>query len=282
MVTMLKHAFMIIAHNQFDILEKLIKLLDDERNDLYIHIDKKVKGFDFNKFNSLPKKSKIYFVPRIKVTWGGFSQIKCEMILLKEAVRLCGYAYYHLLSGVDLPIKTNNQIHEFFNKNYGTEFIHFAENSKCYYEQRVAKYHLLQEYIGLSRLKFINYFTKAAEKLILHGQKLININRLKHSQFQLKYGSNWFSITHDMAQYVLRNRKWIEKYFSYSQCADELFMQTLAYNSDFKKKLRPNVEDGSYLSNMRYIDWNRGKPYVWKVDDYNTLFGLTILICKEI
>ena len=42
-----KHAYLIIAHVDFSILEKTIKLLDDENNDFYIHIDKKVKNFDF-------------------------------------------------------------------------------------------------------------------------------------------------------------------------------------------------------------------------------------------
>lgn len=36
-----KHAYLIMAHNEFDILEKQLILLDDYRNDIYIHIDKK-------------------------------------------------------------------------------------------------------------------------------------------------------------------------------------------------------------------------------------------------
>lgn len=43
-----KHAYLIMAHNEFDILEKQLRLLDDYRNDIYIHIDKKVKQFNFN------------------------------------------------------------------------------------------------------------------------------------------------------------------------------------------------------------------------------------------
>lgn len=38
----MKFAYLIIAHTRFDQVEKLLKLLDDERNDLYIHIDQKV------------------------------------------------------------------------------------------------------------------------------------------------------------------------------------------------------------------------------------------------
>lgn len=42
MNTVPKHAYLIIAHNEFDLLQKLISVLDDERNDIFIHIDKKV------------------------------------------------------------------------------------------------------------------------------------------------------------------------------------------------------------------------------------------------
>lgn len=80
------HAFMIIAHNQFELLKKLILALDDERNDIFVHIDAKVKDFDFDSFKSLTKFSEIHFTDRINVTWGDFSQVKAEMILLKAAV----------------------------------------------------------------------------------------------------------------------------------------------------------------------------------------------------
>ena len=64
-----KHAYLIIAHNQFSLLTKLLKCLDDERNDIYIHIDKKVKeNLDF--LNNICIKSNIKLVKRIKVTWG--------------------------------------------------------------------------------------------------------------------------------------------------------------------------------------------------------------------
>lgn len=33
------HAYLIIAHEQFDLLESLLKCIDDARNDIYIHID---------------------------------------------------------------------------------------------------------------------------------------------------------------------------------------------------------------------------------------------------
>ena len=64
---MRKHAYMIIAHNQFDLLEKTIHILDDERNDFYIHIDAKVSDFDYDRFRSLTKYSSVKFVPSVNV-----------------------------------------------------------------------------------------------------------------------------------------------------------------------------------------------------------------------
>lgn len=39
---MKKHAYLIMAHNNWKILEKLLILLDDKRNDIYLHIDLKL------------------------------------------------------------------------------------------------------------------------------------------------------------------------------------------------------------------------------------------------
>ena len=71
-----------MAHNEFEILEKLLILLDDSRNDIYLHIDKKVKNFDFDHFNNIVKKAKLTFTKRMDVRWGSNQQIKCTIMLL--------------------------------------------------------------------------------------------------------------------------------------------------------------------------------------------------------
>jgi hypothetical protein len=100
---MQKHAYMIIAHNEFDLLEILVRLLDDPRNDIYVHIDAKVKDFDFKSFQALTQYSRLRFTPRrISATWGDFSLVNTELLLLQTAVAgedpAQPYAYYHLIS----------------------------------------------------------------------------------------------------------------------------------------------------------------------------------------
>ena len=68
-----KHAYLIMAYNQFYILEKLLQLIDDERNDIFIHIDEKVEIFDFNYFKNLVKKSNIFFFFFYDIRWADIS-----------------------------------------------------------------------------------------------------------------------------------------------------------------------------------------------------------------
>ena len=39
----MKHAFLILTHNEFRVLQALVSRLDDERNDIFVHFDKNVK-----------------------------------------------------------------------------------------------------------------------------------------------------------------------------------------------------------------------------------------------
>lgn len=274
-----KHAYLIIAHNNFDILEKLIKLLDNCKNDIYIHIDKKVNNFDFDFYKKLVRKSNIFFTSRISVNWGGFSQVKCELILLKAAIKH-GYDYYHLLSGVDLPLKTQDEIHHFFDQNEGINFVHFASDDIGGVTDRIAKYHLFQEY-KRSVNKIFKIILFCCDFLFKFTQKVFNIDRLKKSDFVLKYGSNWFSITDELARAIVDNENWIKKYFSYSKCADELFLQTFIFNSKFKSYLPNSYTSGDYINCMRKIDWNRGKPYTWRINDFDELLNSSYMFARK-
>ena len=110
---MKKNAYLILVHQNTYSLEVLLKLLDDEQNDFFIHVDKKFNNFDYQKYSNMISKSSIYYLKddnRVDVVWGGYQQIEAEYELLKEATNTGNYAYYHLLSGQDLPLKSNKYI----------------------------------------------------------------------------------------------------------------------------------------------------------------------------
>ena len=104
------HAYLIIAHDQFDLLESLLKCIDDERNDIYIHIDSHSK-LDIGRIQNVLQNSRVEFVPRIHIRWGGFDMVRCEYELLEAAFESGRkYDYVRLISGADLPLKNQDEI----------------------------------------------------------------------------------------------------------------------------------------------------------------------------
>ena len=94
----MKHAYLIQAHNNKNQLLKLIHSLDYELNDIYIHIDRKSRGFEHSNFENICKISKVVFIPRMSVHWGDSSQTKCELRLIEAALSTGEeYLYLHLL-----------------------------------------------------------------------------------------------------------------------------------------------------------------------------------------
>lgn len=274
-----RHAYLIMAHNEFDILEKQLILLDDYRNDLYIHIDKKVRNFDFDYYKNIVKKSNVYYVKRLDARWGDFSLVQSELILLKEATK-SKYKYYHLISGVDLPLKSNDEIHNFFNNHDGLEFIHFCtEEQSINVRDRVLQYHFMRW--CRTKNKYINYITSKINEILRIAQNRVNFKRKWDVNVKLKYGSQWFSITHELAEYVIKKEDWINKYFKYTLCSDELFLQTLVYNSKFKDKLYKKEMNDDYTSCMRYIDWKRGGPYTFREEDFKELINSERIFARK-
>lgn len=269
-----KHAYLIVAHNNFELLNILLSLLDDERNDIYLHIDKKALNVDFGKLRSSVKNSKLFFIRRMNVVWGDYSIIECEIALLKAAMGQGSYGYFHLLSGMDLPIKSQDYIHQFFLKNQGKEFVEISEIEKPELELRCKYYRPLQIFLGRHQH---NIPLRLAEYILLKIQRLLKVNRLKKG-IVLKKGSNWCSITSGLAGYIVENHDLIRQMFQYTFCSDEVFFQTMLYHSAFWN----NRYDNSLgFQNMRLIDWNRGDPYVYRSADFLELKKSPCLFARK-
>lgn len=268
-----KHAYLIIAHNEFDVLKCLLSMLDYNDNDIYLHIDKKVGIFDVQALKSCVNKSRLFILKnRVDVKWGNFSQIECELRLLEESTPR-EYEYYHLLSGVDLPLKSQKAIHDFFDAHNGTEYVQFMDrklNEEAY--ERVAKYHFFAK-----RKKSV--VEKILDKICLSGQFMID--RTKKSNLNYQKGANWFSITHELAKYVVCQRKLIKKWFSYTICGDEMFLQTLVASSSFVDAISPNNYCDNYETICYCIDWKRGNPYIFTMRDYELLLSSNQLFARK-
>lgn len=274
------HAYLIIAHNQFDLLSKLIKVLDDKRNDIYVHIDIKAQIRSTKELEEQIKYSRIYFIQRTDVVWGDYSQINCELNLFKAAMINRDYEYLHLLSGADFPIKTQDYIHDFFIENAGIEFVHI-ENEKINEEERekVKFYFPLQKYIGKKNRN--NSKLYCIQRFIIYIQKFLHLNRHKFENIKFYKGANWVSITGGFAKYLVENERLIYKTFKYSKCCDEIFLQTILMQSKYKNNLYKKKFCDDYISCLRYIDWNRGNPYIFRSYDFKELQSVPHLFARK-
>lgn len=267
------HAYLIMAHSNFGILEKLITMLDASCNDIYIHIDKRVKNFDFEYYKNLAKYSRVCFTERICVVWGDISMVNAEYILLKKAYENpTEYKYYHLISGVDLPLKTAEELADFFDKAYPKEFIHFSKGMNPVEESRIKHYHFFT-----GRRNIFNRIATKTEQLL---QTALRIDRTRGGR--IARGSQWFSITDKFAGYLMQNEEKIKKRMKFTFIPDEFFVQCAAVNSEFADNLYVGRFDDSCEQNMRYIDWTRGNPYTFCESDFDEVMNSGKLFARKL
>lgn len=255
-------------------MQLLIDNIDDQRNDIYIMVDKKT---DINIFNNISaQKSKIYFCKnRTKVFWGNTSQIVNEINIFKEARQGGTYTYFHLLSGVDMPIKSQDYIHRFFSEQDGLLFIDISKSDIAEYvlERKIKYYRLFPRYYRTTN-RVIAKATSILRNAFISIQKAVKYSR--HLPWQtIKYGSQWVSITPDFVDYIISNEQKILAAYKGTYCPDEVYKQTLALNSKFNKRL-------SVKGNMRLIDWSRGKPYIWKASDLDEIMSSECLFVRKV
>ena len=225
----MKHAFLIIAHNEYPVLEVLLSMLDDERNDIYLHIDKRATEL-FQQIKKVKmQKAGFYLIENpIEVYWGDISQVQVEYLLFETALSHGSYAYYHLLSGTDLPIKSQDYIHAFFQQNAGKEFVGFWQDAA---HQRDLERKVFRYYFFTKRLKdkehLLHGITALIRNLILAVQKISHYRRKQ--TFEFKKGGNWISITENAVKYLLQYKEIVLNRMKYTL---KLFYGTLLFEKE--------------------------------------------------
>ena len=267
----MKHAFLILAHNEFRVLQALVSSLDDERNDIFVHFDKKVKDIPDLK---VEKAGLFVLGKRIGVYWGGFSMVRAEEYLFEEAVAKGPYLYYHLLSGVDLPLKSQDYIHDFFQRNSGKEFISFEKTSKAIIDYRMRYIHLFPK--GFRERSSFLYLLRGLLVLLQRGL-LLKRNR----EVNFYKGSQWVSVTDSMAKCFLDSKSWIKKVFHHTFIPDEFVFQSLYMLTSFEENIYD--EDDDSARNQRLIKWSEGHWYVkdWSAPDLERLRSSPAIFARK-
>lgn len=266
----MKHAYLILAHNEFGLLQILVSCLDDPRNDIYVHIDRKVKALP----RLSVRKSTLYMLEnRVDVRWGDLSVVEAEYALFEAAAAKGPYQYYHLLSGVDLPLKSQDYIHRFCDEHDGKEFIGYTWTGMTpELVRREQRWHLFPKHFRSKSLA-----VRVPRTLFLRIQEKLGILRNKDIDF--KKGTQWVSITDNLVHYLIDRKPWVLKVFHHTFCPDEAFVQTLCWQSPYHKNLFDTSQDDKGC--MRAIGWRNGTLVDWGSGDIAYLESSHALFARK-
>lgn len=270
----MKHAYLILAHGDFELLQCLVSALDDERNDLYVHVDKKVKELP----SLAVQKCRLYLIDeRIDVRWGSVRMLEAEFALLRAATSRDSYQYYHLISGADLPLKSQDEIHAFFSAHQGQEFIGYSQYDYSKEVMRkVHRYHLFDDHFKGKGLSF--FLMKATRYFFIKIQELVGWKR--HRNIEFKKGTQWVSITHQLAQFLLSKERETLKIYQGTFCCDEIMVQTWAWHEPrFRVAIFDTHNEGHGC--MRHINWRGNQLPDFTMQDLPALQSSSALWARK-
>lgn len=288
-------AFLNLCHTDPQIVARVANKLTKNPNfDMYIHVDEKSNIMPFQEL--LKDNEQVYFIEkRQKVYWGGYHAILATFALIEEALASTRhYDYIVILQNLDYPIKSNQYIEEFFEKNKGTEYIrgcriaktddwHYAEKYKIYnsrdkdfYLKKHSK-HIKLLWDGMNALKSIS-------TIGFNG-----VHKENGEEIELYYGTAQWAVTRKCAEYMVEFRRKhpkFDKRMQHIKFPDEEYFHTIVHNSPFRMKcVKYNEPVQRWLVNWRnihYFEFPSAGVVTFTERDYDKLMQLDELFCRKV
>ena len=251
----MKHAFLILAHTDPEQLKRLISSLDSETSLFYIHWDKKNETILYKSpiIQELKTHSNIHFIKdRLKIYWGGFSIVQATILLLKEAFKTSEITYFHLLSGIDYPLKPLSYILHFFKDNNYSYISYIPEESKMSY--CIERFYFYDNDYMNPQSKKRSIKRSIIYQSLLFIQRstwflvqILGIRIRKKINMKYYHGTQWFSLHRNAVIHIinyLNQNPWILKRFKHTAVCDESFFIMLLMNT-------PTLKDSIINNDLR-------------------------------
>lgn len=266
-------AIMCLCHKNPRQINLLTEMLTHPHIDIYIHIDQKADIGDMIKLSD-----HVFLLPeeyRIQVEWARFSQVSATLNLLSYVRSKKVYDYFWLISGQDFPIKSVEEIYNFFLQNSSFDFInlfdevqrHDKKRNEIYYPQWIIGKKLYQRLLK----RFWICITGG------YGGTFPVFKRRK-LDIPFYFGSSWWCLSIKvidwMFNYLEQNSDYC-KFYKNCVCPDESFFQTLYMNSPFAANRR------DYLTFVNWKEKSRNSPEILTEMDYQTLVASSYLMARK-
>jgi len=227
-------AYLILAHAGLSHLDRLIAALNDTGSMFVVHVD----SYSLQNYVS-PLPNVTVLRERTHVNWGGYSQTRAELALLRRAVQTPA-DYYVLISGTHYPIRPNQFLYD--QLAGGDEFL--SARPVPTEDKPLSRFeHYYFDFDRRTR-SVSHYALRGAEAAL----RLLGVK--KPIPFALYAGSNWFALTHAAVAYIFDTLDRDPRYagfFRTSLFPEEAIFQTILGNSPWRPRLRHC---------LTYSDWS--------------------------
>jgi hypothetical protein len=267
-------AYLVLAHNQPNLLIRAVEKLNQDNASFFIHFDKKDKQHLPTLTKHFDGYKNVHIISTQNIYWMGFNMVQATIQLLQLACSSgTEFKYYVLMSGQDYPIKNAAYINDFFNKNC-TDFISYnsVEYMSENFKNKVKHFHFMDNpYFNPRSAARIPLLVK----LYYGGHKRLDKflpKRSFYKDYTPYFGSQWFALTGATVKYILDfldQHKDYVRFMKLTEGPDELFFQTIILNSERKHNLydyeryeawlKTKKDDEVFIpgySSLRYMDWS--------------------------
>lgn len=233
-------AYIISAYKLPEQLIRLVGRLNTESTNFFIHVDRKTDEATFARIaGALEPLANVHLLERHTCHYGGFGHVRATLKGIDELVRL-GLPADHvvLLTGQDYPIRSNEEIAEFFCRHRGESFLeHFSLPSSEWTNG------------GLDRIEA--WHVRLAGRYVrIPPRRRARLRRRLPGGLRPFGGSPYWCLSRECVDYVHafvgRSPSYV-RFFRSVNVPDEMFFHTIILNSPFR---------GSVVNDdLRFLEW---------------------------
>ncbi|WP_299431495.1 beta-1,6-N-acetylglucosaminyltransferase [uncultured Aquimarina sp.] len=216
-----KIAYFILIHHFPEQFKRLFKAIYHLENHYLIHIDKKTDiniKKDIKVF--LENYSNVYALKSENVIWDGYSMVQSQLNGMKYLLNRClKWDFFINLSDQDFPLKSQDFILGFLNKNKGKNFIKIGNQVR----------------VGSDTLNHVENYSQGID---------IGFSGIPYRKSFMKnvtwyVGGQWAILTRTCCEFIYHSPevKKIENFYHKLLIAEESFFQTVLMNTSFKETI---------------------------------------------
>lgn len=281
--------YIILVHKNPVQLKRMILSLSAWHSKFYVHVDKKADIQSFrNELEGIPNVVFIAEEMRCEGQWGSFGLVEATLNSLREIISDNRKGYCILLSGQDYPLKSKDDIYEFFRKRSEKDFITtwpmpkdpwwplpdgMERLSRYKFQKSASRYDFVLFPSFFERKFYSVFFIAEFLKLVVRGHFSFIYNLFRKRRFPPYLrpygGEQWFALRTEtvkmMLNFVVGHPDYV-KYHADTLVPDEVFLQSII------RHVIPDEAD--IYPSVTYANWERPNtvlPVTFTEDDFEEL-----------